>query len=351
MHFYIDEGGTFVPATGWGVVCLLAIPHRSIGPVRREINRIGQRWPRKGGELKGGLLSPAHLDELVEVLFRHDALLCAYAIDVSREDQQGVTDHKANQSAGITKYLVPEHHPNSVKQAWELRHTLERMPTQLYLQCVLLKELVWSATAEAINYFAQRRSRELAEFEWTIDAKDPRRITTYEKWWRDTLAPLFESLSRREPMPLCKDPAFDYRFLQRNFAMRKEMWSPDRPIETVDCYDIKKMITERMAFVDSRSETLIQTVDILASFLRPLLAGEIAGDQIAHALGRLQIIQKHGGKRQSLHVVTISRLPGGRTGLYKTIQVMPSAGRTMMKPKRQIGEAKAVTPRRSQPLV
>jgi hypothetical protein len=34
------------------------------------------------------------------------------------------------------------------------------------------------ASEEVTLYFAQRRPRELAKFEWTIDAKDPRRITS-----------------------------------------------------------------------------------------------------------------------------------------------------------------------------
>jgi hypothetical protein len=37
-HIFIDEGGTFIPATGWGVVCSLAIPHKEVGAARREIN-------------------------------------------------------------------------------------------------------------------------------------------------------------------------------------------------------------------------------------------------------------------------------------------------------------------------
>ena len=28
MRMFIDEGGTFVPWTGWGVVCSLALPHK-----------------------------------------------------------------------------------------------------------------------------------------------------------------------------------------------------------------------------------------------------------------------------------------------------------------------------------
>jgi len=47
MHMFIDEGGTFVPATGWGVVCSLALPHKEVGPARREVERTSADWPRK----------------------------------------------------------------------------------------------------------------------------------------------------------------------------------------------------------------------------------------------------------------------------------------------------------------
>ena len=53
--------------------------------------------------------------------------------------------------------------------------------------------------------------------------------------------------------------------------MKKEMWFPDDPSKMREGHDITKMITEQMAFVDSRSETLIQAVDVLTSFLRRLL--------------------------------------------------------------------------------
>ena len=336
MRFFIDEGGIFTSANGWSVVCSIALPHKEVGPTRREINWISKSWPRVDGELKGGSLTVAQLQALVDVLYRHDAVLHACAIDVSREDPQGVDRHKTGQCEGITRYLAPEHHPDFVRQVWDLRRALERMLAQLYIQCVLMSELVAWAVEETTMYFAQRRPRELADFEWTIDAKDPRRVTNQEQWWRDTLAPLQESHSRREPMRMVRDRAFDYRYFDRKFSMRKEMWYPDRPRETVGGYDIKKMITERMAFVDSRSETLIQAVDIVTSFLRRLLTGQVAGDEIARALGRLQIIRMQGRSPQSLRVLTISRVPGGNTGLFRTIRTMTRAGRNMSKPKRGI---------------
>jgi hypothetical protein len=334
MRYFIDEGGQFTPANGWAVVCSLALPHKEVGPARREIDRLSQLWPRIKGELKGGALSPDHLEQLVDVLFRHDALLQACVIDVSHESQVAVERHKTVQAEGITKYLVPTHHPDLIKEVWELRNTLERMPNQLYIQSVLMRELVAWAVEETTMYFSQRRPRELAQFEWTIDAKDPRRISTQEAWWRDTLAPLLESRTRRRPLIFVNDPTFNYRFFNRKFSMRKEMWRPDGPREIVDGSDIKTIMTERMAFIDSRSEILIQAVDILTSFLRRLLSGEIAGDEITRALGKLQIFRKRGGRLQSLEFISLSRERSGPTGLAKTLQLMTRAGRTMIKPKR-----------------
>jgi hypothetical protein len=114
LHIFIDEGGTFIPASGWAVVCSLAIPHKEVGPARREIDRLTRDWPRNGGELKGGILEPTHLESLVEVLFRHDALMHASAIDVSREDNARVDQHKAGQCDGMTKHLTSDHHAELV---------------------------------------------------------------------------------------------------------------------------------------------------------------------------------------------------------------------------------------------
>jgi Protein of unknown function (DUF3800) len=289
VHFFIDEGGNFTPSSAWGVVCSLAIPHGEVGRAVREINQLTRDWPRNKGELKGGALKVSHLESLVDVLFRHDAIMHACAIDVSRESDKGLDDHKADQCNSLTKHMTSAHHPNVVREVQELRRTLERMPRQLYIQSGVMRELIDTTYKQVTTYFAQRRPRELAKFEWTIDAKDPRRITTQEEWWRVTLAPLMQNKSRREPFGIVEDAGFNYKYFDGSFAIKFELW--DRPGQTADGYDLKKMITERIAFVASRSHILIQAVDILTSFLRRLLAGEIAGDEVCRALGRLQIFK------------------------------------------------------------
>jgi hypothetical protein len=51
-------------------------------------------------------------------------------------------------------------------------------------------------------YFSQRRPRELANFEWIIDAKDPMGPTSQEDWWRTVIGPMLESKSISEPFKI-----------------------------------------------------------------------------------------------------------------------------------------------------
>jgi hypothetical protein len=280
--------------------------------------------------LKGALVTPDQLEALVKVLFRHDAIFSACAMDVAREPNHSIDAHKTHQCEGITKHLTSEHQPQVVEALQALRRVLEGMPRQLYIQSIMMKELVIAVSQLVSMYFAQRRPRELAVFEWTIDAKDPRRITTQEKWWRDTLGPMLDSHYRKDPFPMFDDVAFNYKYFDRSFLTAGDVWYPDRPREFVQGYDIKKMMTERMHFVDSRNEILIQAADILASFLRRLLTGEIVEiDKVARALGRLQIYSQGSGPLQSVRLVTMSRPSGKRSDLK--FATMREASRAMIK--------------------
>jgi hypothetical protein len=71
---------------------------------------------------------------------------------------------------------------------------------------------------------------------------------------------------RREPFVFIEDAGFNYKYFNRRFAMKKETWFADRPPEVIEGHEIRNMVTERMAFVGSRSEALIQAVDVLTSY-------------------------------------------------------------------------------------
>jgi hypothetical protein len=238
MRIFIDEAGRFISGDGLSLACALTIPHRSVGPCRRELLRLSHNWPRRDGELKSAELDATHLSILVDVLYRHDGLLHVVATDAAK-DQAAVARHQAEQAEGITRHLTSEHLQSLIDGVWALRRSLEKMPAQLYIQCVVMLHLVWIVAEEASMYFAQRRPTELAQFEWMIDAKDPRKITSQENWWRDVIGPMGEARGRREPFSFVDDKGFNYEYFDRAFSMEKDMWYPDGSRKLVDGFNIK----------------------------------------------------------------------------------------------------------------
>jgi hypothetical protein len=334
VEIFIDEGGQFTSASDWSVVCALALPDREVGRVRRKLGYLTRDWPRApSGELKGGSLSADHLTDLVDLLFARDALLHVAAINMSREDDDNLKDHKNKQCEGLTAYVTSDHHANLVAQIWALRGTLAAMPVQLYVQSVLMSELTAAVIERTAMYFAQRRPRELGRFRWIIDAKDPRRVTTQEKWWRDTLAPLQESRSRVRPLMRVDDPNFNYHFFDKAYEFDKLMWRPDKPRELITGYDIKKCLSDQISFEDSRSDILLQATDILTNFVRRLLVGRIVDPAIARTLGRLQINQRVSEDvHQTIQLLTLTtdtRTESAQLG--RMLRHMSLAGRSMMR--------------------
>ncbi|WP_156635790.1 DUF3800 domain-containing protein [Methylobacterium sp. Leaf123] len=336
MHFFIDESGTFVQGSEWGVICSLALPHKALGPVRREINFRSKSWPKQNGEIKGGLLDASQLAALVDILYRYDALLHSCAIYMAGESFAEIKHHQIRQCENITVHLGPEHHPDAVKEIWKLRRTLEVMPPQLYLQCVTLSELVSQAVEETANYFAQRRPRELALFEWKIDAKDPNKITSQEKWWQDTLGPLLETRSMGQPIGFVKHPDFDFTHLHKSYEIEKDQWFPDQPRQKLRGIDIGKIITNKVVFEDSRKDILLQAIDVLANYSRRLISGKLDHPEAAQLLGRIQIRRRYGRKNstaQTLRIISISKklckaLPDD---LRTKLDLMAKHGRSMLR--------------------
>lgn len=307
MHIFIDEGGSFVPNTGISIICSLALPSSSIQPIKRKIERISREWPRNHGELKGGHLTIEHLTALTQVLLQYDAILHCCAIDVSTENLDEVSKHKEDQCIGITKYLSDAHSSIIRNQLWELRQRLERMPNQLYLQCVCMSELVFQATQEIALYFSQRRPKELGKFKWFIDAKDPKELSSQEIWWKEMLGPLTESRTRNEPFGVYNGKGFDYSHFEKSFLLQKNLWYPDGTRKIAKGYDIKKLICNNVSFVDSRNEILIQVTDVLASYMRRILSNQITSFKAIECLGKLQIMRKRAGQLQSVQMISLSK--------------------------------------------
>jgi hypothetical protein len=75
MITFIDESGKFVKNDGWSVVAALTLTHSFAAQARRKLVPETRDWPRVDGELKGRSLSDLQFKNLVELLWRHQALL------------------------------------------------------------------------------------------------------------------------------------------------------------------------------------------------------------------------------------------------------------------------------------
>jgi hypothetical protein len=329
MHTFIDESGTFTPNAGISVVGASSLPSRLRRKLTSRLQYITRDWPKVGGELKTARVDLIQLTQITDVLYQHSALLHLIAINMAGETISEVEFHKKMQAEGITKHLTSEHHPDLVEKVWSLRRNLERMPIQLYVQSVAMRELVCETIAESAIYFSQRRPREIGEFNWIIDAKDPLKITTQEEWWHETLGPLAERRSEREPFECVKGPDFNYDLFNRNFRFEKEMWYPDAPRKRIDGLDIRKMLLEHVEFNDSRGDVLIQTTDVLTGYARRLLAGE-CDISVAQQIGRLQIIRRREGQLQTLKMFSLSSEPAPMKHLLPVLNKMARHGRTML---------------------
>jgi hypothetical protein len=207
------------------------------------------------------------------------------------------------------------------------------MPNQLYVQSVLMRELVCIVAEETGHYFAQRSPRELGKYEWLIDAKDIRE-TRHEKWWRDVLGPLIESRSFRQPFGRVRDPAFNYDYLEKSYSFEKSIWKPEEERQTLAGFDIKKMFTNATTFVDSKSYILIQAVDILASYCRRSLRAADIDRGILQQVGRLQISRHRDGAAQSMNLLALGdpAQDVSNKKLGRRMAIMTRAARSMWPP-------------------
>lgn len=329
---FIDESGKFTPESLFNVVAAITLPHKSLGRARREIVRTTQDWPRVRGELKGGLISPAQLDALVGILMRHHALLHCVGVRIEVADLPTIEAHKVGQCEGLTRHLTTNHNKETVDWLWGLRRRLELMSPQLYAQSVAQTELLARMIEDVPNYYSQRRPRELELFEWFIDAKD-KAITPQEAWWKETLAPLMSSRSRSLPAGRPNQLGFDFRHFDKAYGMTlpDSMKVQGRRQSGVD---VAQLITRRLSFVDSKSDVLIQAIDVLCSFLRRALNGTVTDANVIATLGRLQIAMRDRGALQSVGLLAFAKELPAAPELAATVRAMTLAARPMVVPSR-----------------
>ena len=327
---FIDESGNFTSSTQFSAVAALTIPHNRLSRTRHKLRRLTAGWPKIDDELKGGQLSTDHLVALVDVLFRQHAILHCIVTSVGAQDAAGIEAHKLNQCEHMTRNLTSEHHAELVAQVWALRGILERMPNQLYTQFVAQTHLLCAVIEDVPNYYSQRQPAELGLFEWFVDAKD-KSITTHENWWRTTLGPMIQSLSRRQPFGrVGDDSAFNYTYFDKAYDIEVDMTSSSGARRAIGT-DIGKLVTKRLSFPDSKSEILLQAADVLVRSIRRALSEEV-DPRLIDTLGRLQLLRQRNGVLQSMQFILLSGSASMSRHVEDVNQLMTRAGRPMLVP-------------------
>lgn len=276
MLIFIDESGSFTYVsglTGIALVGALIIPEGRIEQVVKKYNAIRARLPKQNGEVKGRMLSEAQVDCVVTMLAKNETLFEVVAIDMAVHSSDGIDTHKKAQENGITINLTAELHPNVQEQMWSLRHRLECMSHQLYVQSVSTFELIATVVKFSTLYFSQRRPETLGQFQWVIDGKDKRRVTDWEDWLSFAVMAATQSRSFQEPISQLVEG--DYSYFQRfETAIPEHLWPHLKNPAARTGLDAKKILTENFRF-SSAPEPGLEMVDILTNATRRALVGNL----------------------------------------------------------------------------
>jgi hypothetical protein len=278
MHIYIDESGPFlIPPQGehrMNCVAALIIPAVVRDDLFYEFLRLRDTWPHNAIELKGSTLAESAVAAVVDLLHQFDVTMEVFCTDMGMYTQSELDAFQAEQARLITATLTPQHSDFIRKEFVSLRTALAGLPSQLFVQLVLLTFLIAEVIQTSTLYYCQRLPKDLGDFEWIVDAKD-RTVTRSEDTWRRLLLPFLERASFRRPLITIVEG--DYSAFERYFAgedtedetLRRHIgWLktlPHVPSERFDGVNIKRLVGEQLYFRDSRTDLGIQLADIAAN--------------------------------------------------------------------------------------
>ena len=254
----------------------------------REFGRLRKNWPLVDGESKGRVLNEQQIRTTIAFLQRFDVIFATVVVDLNLHTDEQITAHRMIQAEKITEHVTAEFSPEAAQSASEMRARLEKMPNQLYVQSIAMTELVNHVIQKSTLYYSQRKPRELADFHWTLDAKDIRGVTDFEDWWSLAVMPMLQSMSMRKGLITLKEG--DYRWFDRSFGKDDlpEYLHGIMPESEHGYLDINEIVRKSFRYKSSHEDLGLQLADILVSTIRRALVGNLqrAGWEL---IGRLML--------------------------------------------------------------
>lgn len=276
MHIYIDESGSFAcfPEARNSISCVtaLVVPESEHDSLMNEYDALRKTWGSCGEELKGRDLAEKQFAEVVNLVSSsRRTFIRIEAIDIGLHTKAIIKDHQSRQAARICAHLGDHLKRSLVDDFRRVSAQLESLPEQLYVQLILLTNLVHSVIRTATILYSQIDPPALGKFWWHIDAKD-RKSTSYEELWRSLVCPFLQAISLKSPMPFLKEGDYSYfaRFDNPDLPsapehLRQALHAPD---QTFSSFDVKKVMTENLEFAKSKQSIGIGLVDVLCNCFR-----------------------------------------------------------------------------------
>ena len=280
MHIFIDESGTFsgVGANAPAVSTLgaLILASHRLPKLFKNFEKIRANLPKRKGEVKGSLLNEVQIATVVELLRKNGAIFCASMIDLAGHTIEDIANHRDRRIAGLELNLTDGHTQELRDSIASLQQRMTGFSDQLYVQGVVMIELLYRIMQDMIVYHCQRFPKELAEFHWVVDAKDPAVVTDWEDWWSNTLVIWLQAMSIEKPGVML--PGGDYRHFQRFILAELPAYLRDAvpPGDRTQGAGIDLQLMYRESFrFSSDPELGLELVDIVTNALRRGLVGNL----------------------------------------------------------------------------
>ncbi|MFC5741550.1 DUF3800 domain-containing protein [Dyella tabacisoli] len=289
MHIFIDESGTFAPASqsgAWCVVAAYVVGSRDRVGAEHALNALKVSVGRNPtDEIKRHDVSEREYFRFLEDLCAQGGFLVSVATDA------GMNEWAAESQAGQVRVIREA--IDSLKgledklETEALATAMEVLSPQLYVEIICRMHLAWLAVNIGVAHYVQTEPQTLWCMNWCFDAKGGAGAA-FEKAHGPLMAGLAGEMSRTKPMPFVAGADYsDFGRFIRGGAAALRPTSP-RQTRAEVMVNAQRVYRERQAFVDSARSLGVQIADLLVSGVAALLRGKFSDqERAARYLGRL----------------------------------------------------------------
>lgn len=336
MHTFIDESGVFAVSSKMpspSVVGALVLPDHRLDEIYARYAKLRAKIWKRGGEVKGKNLDEKAVGAVVDILRRNGALFDAVVVEMAMHTEAGLAEHRAGLVSAMMKNVTDDSHPDFRANVMRMKADLDAMKIPGYVQSVLNFSLLPNVHELSINYWSQRVPKELSQFRWVVDGKEPFvDATPWEKWWSTLLLPHMQAQSLKNPVGFIRDGDWSYyeRFLIEEVPdYLRPYINRDEPLGT----DLRKVFGN--IIFSTHTEPGLELVDIVTNGLRRALIGNLGRDGWLGIRDLMLPNRRHAAEqRQSVRVLSLNGTdPPPMLPYTRVINEFAEGGRSMLAPR------------------